>query len=251
MRSLILLVVVFFQIAFSYGQRNVHDSIIGSTLLGFHYTAIMPVGQLAERYGFINSIGTTINYKTKHNWVYGIEGDFLFGKKLKNDSLLNNFKDNQGKITGVDGGQAVVVLGMRGFNIDVHVGKIFPWFGPNPNSGVYISLGAGYILHKTRIESNYAVIPLIEKDQKRGYDYLTTGVCLHQFLGYSYMGNRGVVSFYTGFYFNEGFTKNARSYFYDTGQPSSQKIRLDIQLGLRAGWYIPMYKRQAKSFYFN
>lgn len=235
----------------SLAQRNVHDSIIGTTLLGFHYTAVFPAGDLVKRYGFINSIGVTLNYKTKHNWVYGLEGNFIFSKKIKNDSLLNNLKDDQGNITNEDGTPGVVVLGMRGFIVNAHVGKIFPIFGPNPNCGLYVSFGIGYILHKINIESNYAVLPLIETKNKRGYDYLTTGLNIDQFIGYSHMGNRGIVSFYAGFYFNEGFTKDARSFHYDTGLPASKAIRLDVQLGLRGGWYIPIYRRQAKSYYFN
>lgn len=251
MNKTFLLSIFILQGIFSHAQLNVKDSVIGKmALIGVHYTANFPMGDLAKRYGYINGVGAVVNYKTKHNWIFGLEGNFLFTKKLKNDSLLDGLKDSHGNITGVDGNTAIYVLNMYGFNVNAHAGKIIPIFGSNPNSGLYISLGVGYLLHKINIETNYAVVPLIEKDQRRNYDYLTTGINLDQFLGYSYMSNNGFVSFYAGFYAMEGFTKNARSYSYQTGLPLSKDLRYDITVGIRAGWYIPIYKRKAKSFYY-
>jgi hypothetical protein len=232
-------------------QLNVRDSVVGKmALIGMQYTANIPLGDFKDRYGYINGIGGVVNYKTKHNWIFGIEGNFLFGNKVKDDTLIDFLKDNHGKITNVDGSPAVVVLTMHGFNINAHFGKIFPIFGPNPNSGLYLSFGIGYLLHKINIESNYHVVPLVEKDMRRHFDYLTTGINIDQFVGYSHIGNKGIVSFYTGIYAMEGFTKNARGYAYDTGLPLSSKIRSDITIGLRFGWYIPIYKRKANSYYF-
>ena len=235
----------------TFAQRNVKDGVIGTPMVGIHYTAIWPQADLAERYGYLNQIGLTAGYKTKRNWVYGVEGNFNFGSKINVKGMFSHLIDNQGNITEVGGVPAVVELFARGFNINAHAGKIIPVFGSNPNSGIYLSAGVGYMLHKIRIETTYDVVPLIETDNKRGYDRQTTGLSLHQFIGYSHLSSKSAIHFYAGFYANQGFTRYSRSYFYDTGLPSDPRIQNDFQIGVRGGWYIPIYKRKAKTIYFS
>lgn len=237
--------------AFVYSQRNVKDAPIGTPMVGIHYTSIWPQADLADRYGYMNQLGLTAGYKTKKNWVYGIEGNFIFGNKIRVENLFAKLVDDKGNITEVGGGPGVVELFSRGFNINAHAGKILPWLSPNPNSGIYISGGIGYTLSKIRIETTHDVIPLIETENKRGYDRQAIGLSLHQFVGYSHLSSRRIIHFYVGFYANEGFTRFSQSYFYDTGEPSSSDIQLDIQIGVRGGWYIPIYRRKAKTVYFN
>jgi hypothetical protein len=250
MRIVFILISVFFFLQLN-GQRNLKEEVIGTPMIGLHYTSIFPQLDLADRYGYMNQIGTTFGYKTKQNYVYGIEGNFNFGNQIKIDNLLTHLEDSFGNITEVGGSPAIVDLLLRGFNINAHVGKIIPWFGPNPNSGLYISFGAGYTLHRIRIETTHDVVPLIETENKRGYDRQTVGLSLHQFIGYSHLSNKNSIHFYLGFYANQGFTKFSRSYFYDTGLPSDPSIQNDFQLGIRGGWYVPVYKRKAKTVYFN
>jgi len=103
-----------------------------------------------------------------------------------------------------------------------------------------------------KIETNEQVIPQIELDYKKGYDRLTTGVNLHQFVGYNFMSSTGGYHFYGGFYAQEGFTKNRRTINFDEPDvPVSTELRLDVQIGFKLGWVIPIYKRQPKDFYFN
>lgn len=246
-----LLFIILLATSYTFGQRNLKDEAIGTPMVGIHYTAVFPTMDLAKRYGYTNQIGLTAGYKTKKNWVYGVEGNFNFGNSIRVEGLFDHLVDDKGFITEVGGGQAVVELFQRGFNVNAHAGKIFPWFGPNPNSGLYVSLGAGYTLSKIRIETTYDVVPMIETENKRGYDRQAVGLSLHQFVGYSHLSTQGIIHFYVGFYANQGFTKYSRSYFYDTGAPSYQGILYDFQLGIRGGWYIPIYKRKAKSVYFN
>ena len=50
-----------------------------------------------------------------------------------------------------------------------------------------------------KIETNEQVIPQIELDYKKGYDRLTTGVNIHQFVGYNFMLNDGGYHFMGGY----------------------------------------------------
>jgi hypothetical protein len=60
------------------------------------------------------------------------------------------------------------------------------------------------------------------------------------------------LNFYGGFYLQEGLTRNVRTINFDRPDtPVSKELRLDIQYGVKAGWFIPFYKRQPKEFYYN
>ncbi len=233
-------------------QRNVSDSVIATPWIAAHYGINGTAGDLADRHGLFNHVGLFGGYKTKHNWVFGVEGSFMFGGDVRVSNLFENLVDSKGTITDINGDIAIVVVYSRGFYTNASVGKIIPIFGPNPNSGLYINFGAGYLLHKIRIETQNQVVPQLELDYKKGYDRLTSGINTHQFVGYAHMSNRGFVNFYTGFYMQEGFTYNRRPIFYDQPDtPVSQDMMLDIQYGVKFAWMIPIYKRKPKDFYFN
>ena len=161
-------------------------------------------------------------------------------------------RDSNGNLTDVNGDVATVLTLARGLNVNLAVGKVIPVGKSNRNSGIYLHGGAGYLVHKIRVESRDQVVPQLELDYRKGYDHLTSGLNLHQFAGYAFMANTGVVNFYGGIYVQEGFTKNRRTIFFDMPDtPVPTNTRLDVQFGLKAGWFIPIYKRKPKDFYFN
>lgn len=234
------------------GQRNVKDSVIGTPLIGVHYGGNWTAADLADRYGYLNHIGINAGYKTNKNWYWGLDGNFMFGNDVRMTGIFDHLVDSKGNITDINGDIAIVYVYARGFNANLAVGKIFPVLSPNENSGIMVHAGAGYLLHRMRIETQDQVVPQIELDYKKGYDRLTSGLNLHQFVGYSFMSNGGFYNFYAGFYIQEGFTKNRRTIFYDQPDtPVPTATRMDIQYGFRAGWFIPFYKRQPKDFYYD
>lgn len=232
-------------------QRDVSKS-ISTPYIGIHYGANWTGGDLADRYGFTNSIGSHAGYKTKRNWVYGVDGNFFFGDSVKIEGLLQNLKDQKGQIMNTSGTPAIVLLFNRGFNVNASVSKIFPIWSPNPNSGIMVQLTAGYLWHKLRIETQEDEVPQLEGEYLKGYDRLTTGVNTSQFLGYNFMADRGIWNFYGGVYFQQGFTVNQRDLFWDhPNERVSKDLRIEHMIGLRVGWLIPIYKRQVKDYYFN
>jgi hypothetical protein len=249
--NLLILIFVFVSLQLT-AQRNVRDSIIGTPWIGVHYSSIFPQADLASRYGYLNHIGTMAGYKTSKNYFWGIDADFIFGNQIKIPDIFHNLRDNKGNITDINGDIATVVSFVRGFHVNAAFGKVFPVLSPNKNSGLFIHGGIGYSAIKIRVETNNQVVPQIELNYRKGYDRLTTGVNIHQFIGYALMSNRGVLNFYGGFYFQQGFTRNVRNIFFD--QPDeivSKKIRNDFQAGIRFGWFIPIYKRLPKEFYYD
>ncbi|TXI85149.1 MAG: hypothetical protein E6Q37_06950 [Crocinitomicaceae bacterium] len=235
-----------------FAQRNMKDSVIGTPWVAVHYGANWTSGDLADRYGFLNHIGAVAGYKTSKNWFWGLDGNFIFGNQVRMTGIFDNLVDSYGNVTDVNGDIGKILVFARGFNVNFAVGKVIPVFRANRNSGLFIHAGAGYLLHKMRVETQDQVIPSLELDYRKGYDRLTIGLATHQFVGYAFLSNRGAINFYGGFYAQQGFTKNQRDIFFD--QPTvavSKELRSDIQMGLKLGWFIPIYKRQPKDFYFN
>ncbi|MCF8410006.1 MAG: hypothetical protein K9G31_01835 [Crocinitomicaceae bacterium] len=235
-----------------FSQRNVKDSAIATPWIGVHYGGNFTAGDLADRYGYLNHLGIIAGYKTATNWYIGMESNFIFGNQVRVTGLLNDLIDSYGNLTDVNGDIARIFVLPRGLNINVSVGKVFPVLSPNNNSGIFVNGGLGYLIHHMRIETNDQVVPQLELNYRKGYDRLTSGVNLHQFIGYAFMANSGFYNFYGGFYAQEGFTKNLRTINLDEPEvPVSSKTRIDIQVGFRLGWMIPFYKRKPKDFYFN
>lgn len=239
-------------VPFLFSQRNVKDSIIGTPWVAVHYGANWAQNDLASRFGYLNHLGFHAGYKTNHNWVWAFDGNFIFGEKVKENQILDGLRDSYGNLTDINGDIAKVLMLARGFNLNLTFGKVLPVFKNNRNSGIYLHGGLGYLAHKIRIESRDQVIPQLELDYRKGYDRLTAGINAHQFVGFAFMANSGILNLYGGMYFQEGFTKNKRTIFFDSPDiPVSTATRLDVQLGLKFGWFIPIYKRKPKDFYFN
>jgi hypothetical protein len=235
-----------------WSQRDVSEEIIGTPYCGIQYGLNGTGGDLAERYGLTNSLGAFAGYKTKKNFIFGLDGNYLFGNDIKIDGILSTLYDEAGSITNSSGGPAIVLLFNRGFHVNATIGKVFPILSPNPNSGIMVQLSAGYLWHRIRIETQEDFVPQLQGEYRKGYDRLTIGANTAQFLGYSFMADQGIYNFYAGFYFQQGYTRNQRSQFWDKpNETVSQDIRLDLMYGFRVGWLIPIYKRQPKDFYFN
>ena len=236
----------------AFAQRNVKDSVIATPWVSIQYGLNWTAGDLDERLGLLNHIGFFAGYKTNHNWIYGVDASFIFGKDVRVTGLFDNLLDSKGNITDINGDVAIVRVLSRGFHANGNVGKIFPVLSPNKNSGIYVNLGVGYTAYKLRIETQNQVIPQLELDYRKVYDRLTSGINTQQFIGYALMANQGAYNFYAGFYIQEAFTYNRRKVFFDTPDTEVPKdMRIDIQYGFKIAWLIPFYKRVPKEFYYN
>ena len=251
LKTLLILIAVFC-FGVLHGQRNVKDSAIATPWIGVHYGGNFPSADLNDRYGYLNHIGIMAGYKTAKQLYLGLDANFMFGNNVKMTGLFDHLVDSQGNITDINGDIAIVLVMPRGFNTNLSIGGLWPVWGSNKNSGIFVHGGAGFLLHHMRIETQNQVIPQLELDYKKGYDRLTTGINTHQFIGYSFMADGGFYNFYGGLYAQEGFTKNRRTIFFDQPTtPVSTDLRLDLQFGFRLGWFIPIYKRKPKDFYYN
>lgn len=249
MRKICLLAILVLAFNPLFSQRkSIKDSVYRLPIIGLQLSAQLPGGDLAKRFGATMNAGMPIFYKTGKNIIFGVEGNYFFGTKIK-ERVLGNLVNSDGTITDINGNPATFRLNERGWNVYGFVGMLFNALGHNKNSGVLAWAGAGYLRHKVNIYDVGKTLPQIQNGLVKGYDRLTGGLGLTQFLGYMFISQNRIANFYAGFEIQEGFTKGLRGYQYDTMSSDSQ-ARLDLIYGFRFGWLLPLYKKAPKDFYY-
>jgi hypothetical protein len=208
-----------------------------------------PAGDLADRFGFNSAIGPGFKYKTKSNWIFMADFNYLFGNRIREDSLIQNLLNHDGFVISDEGLVADISFFERGFYSSFRIGKIIPVFGSNPNSGIMINAGAGYLQHKIHIKVEENKAAALRDDYKKGYDRFTDGFSTAQFIGYMHIGESRLANFFIGFEFVQAWTQNRRSLNFDTMR-RDDKERFDMLYGVKAGWIIPFRKREARDFYY-
>ena len=245
----LLVTFVLFIPASLFAQVNIRDSVIFTPLIYATYRYQFPGGDLAKQFGNNSSIGGGFMFKTKHNWLIGVEGNFMFGQSVKNsDSLLKGISTKEGFVIDGNGYMADLVYYERGFNFFAKFGKVISLLAPNPNSGFNIVAGAGYIQDKIRIHNIGNTAPQLLGDYKKGYDRLNGGIAVSGSLGYMYLSNTRLLNFSVSFEVIQAWTKSYRDYDFDTGKRDTRKLNSQFYT-IKVDWMIPLYRRVPKEFY--
>lgn len=231
-------------------QSDISDSTITISqinIFGAHY---LPAGDFADRYKSPTMIGAGYHIKTSKNLLFGADGGYMFRDGIKDaENYLTNMRTSTGNIIAQNGDFAIVLGGLRGFTMNAHVGKVFDWVGPNPNSGLVFRVGGGYFQHKIHFEARKHDVPQLEDEMRIYYDQMSSGFSLTQFAGYQHLSNSRLTNFYIGIEAIQAFTKNQRSFNIDLGGPDDYR-RTDLLFGLKAGWIVLIYKRKPQEYYF-
>lgn len=249
MKKPILLFAIFcLNLSLVNAQSSVKDSVIKCVLVSPGFSFQLPGGDLAKRFGANSTVGLSVGLKNTKNWLFSVEGNFIFGSKIRETSIFSNLTVDGGYIIGNDGLYADIRVYERGYNLFGNVGKIIPYKGPNSNCGILLQAGLGFVQHKIRIEDKKKTVPALQGDYLQGYDRLTNGIAAKQFVGYQYLGNKRLINFYGGLEFIEGFTKGRRDYNF-SGESADNSQRFDLFMGIRLGWIMPFYKQAPEKFY--
>lgn len=215
--------------------------------ISLNYGFQIPLGDMKDLYGNNFNAGLVFEEQLKSNYLFGIEGQYIFGNTVKQDVLVN-LRNDLGNIYGNDKGIASVVLRERAWFIQAYVGKIIPI--TNPRSGIKLKIGAGYFQHKIRLQDDFSSVNQVKGDYAKGYDRLSFGLGVCPFIGYQYISNSRRVNFYIGAESIIGFTEGRRDYQFDTMKPWRDK-RLDAVAGIKAGWILPFFTGiPADSYYY-
>jgi len=235
----------------SNAQVNVKDSVVAAFVPFVSYSYQFSGGDISNRYGDNSTIGIGLKYKTSKNLIFSFDGNFIFGNDIKNaDSILWMVTTEDGFIIDGNGTYALYALYERGYNFNFSIGKIFPVLNPNQNSGLMVTAGFGYLLHRMKIDNQHRTAAQISDDYAKGYDMLTGGLSLNQFIGWYFMGNSRYTNFYGGFEFHQAFTHSLRDWDFSTMQKDNNSY-FDYFIGIKVGWMLPIYKRAPNKFYYN
>jgi hypothetical protein len=236
------------------GQYGIQDSAKHGVLFHADFGYNLPGGHLVHRFGSSLGIGGGILIKPWDNWFINPVFHYHFGAQVKEDDILDGLMTSNNFLIGSFGSAADPVFQERAYQVAVRLGYLVPKTGPNPNSGVLVMAGFGFFQHKIRIEylenDIDNKVPSLEGDYRKGYDRLTNGASLNQFIGYMHSGNQRLINFYVGFEFLQAFTENRREINFDTGVHDGTQ-RLDLMFGIKAGWFFPVYKANAQEVFFD
>jgi hypothetical protein len=233
------------------GQTDISDTTLSIPMFYATYAYQFPAGDMKDRFGNNSVIGGGFQWKTNKNWLWGAEYLYLFGSNVKvKDQIMANIKTTDGDIISMAGNFTSFRVSERGYHLSAKVGKIFSIFSPNPNSGFYLTGGAGYLEHKIKIDVVQNNVPQLIGDYKKGYDRLAGGFCLNETIGYVYLSNTRLLNFFAGIEFSQAWTKPLRDVNFDTGDPDPVQKRYDAFTGIKFTWIIPLFKRQPEKYYY-
>ena len=217
-------------------KKNNDGNVLTTNIL---FGAHLPAADLSNRFGEHMSTGLGVDYLTSNDWLFGAQWNFYFGSKVKEDVIAST-RGSDGLIFGENGDIASIALRMRGIYVGGHLGKIFR-LNPNKRSGIRTTVGAGIFQHKVRIQDDPVVlVPQLSKTYKRGYDRLSNGLGITEFIGYQHLGALRRANFIIGIELTQGITQNRRNFNYDTRSKETDS-RFDFSYGLRFGWQLPFY----------
>lgn len=222
--------------------QNIKDTCIFAPVFNVTYAVQFPLLDMSKSFGVNSNLGFSGGVKTAKNWQFELEGSFLFSKNVRVGTILDPILTSDRQVIAIDGQPSNIEVYQRGFTGGFNVGKVFTVIGPNPNSGLIVKFGAGFIRHKIRIENQDDLVAQLSKPNLVYFDRLTLGVITKQYIGYQHLGNTNLTNFTVGLEFIQGFTRGMRDYQLDLEGPYLDN-RLDFLIGIRIGWVIPVYRK--------
>ncbi len=213
----------------------------------------MPFGEMGNRYSSFFNVNADLGWKTLNNWIINVDFGFQFGSdniKHMKDYLATLYTTGEKPIiVGSDGTDAGVVAYNRNLSLCLGIGKIFPIFGSNPNSGLEVTLWGGYLQHQIIYEATLSRVYQLEGDYKYLYDRQMRGPMTGLFLGYRHISKKSYANWFVGIDWKIAWTKMTRNYQADL-QGGDDTRYTDHMLTLKVGWMFPFFGRSADKIYY-
>ncbi len=229
------------------------DQVISTPFFAGALGWTFPFGEMGNRYESFFNVDANLGWKTKSNWLYILDFCFQFGNNnVKNlNNILSNLMTDDTKpfIVGNEGTDAGVVAYSRNLSLSFGIGKIFPLWFSNPNSGLTLTFNLGYLQHQIVYQSTLGRVPQLEGDYAYGYDRQMRGYMLSLFFGYTHMSKKNYANWYAGVQGYMARTKMSRKYQFDL-MSGDNNTYTDYMLTLKLGWMFPFFGRKADKIYF-
>ncbi len=229
--------------------QSIGDTTMLLNMFDFHVSGHLPGGDLAKRYGMNMGVGGSYHLKFASGWMLGADFTYFSGNDFRADSIFDAVRDEYGDFINIYGEIGEAVFYERGFYAGLKAGKLFPVIGPNPNSGLVFLVTGGLLQYKTLVHQDGSDIPYIIKDYAKGYDRLSNGFGLSEFIGYLHLDSHEPINFYVGLEFHQAWTRNRRDWNFDLMGPD-HSLQRDYLFGLRFGWIFPVNKNTEDTFYY-
>ena len=253
-----LIIVIYFSVQSGYAQRQMRISKVDSAGLiayisaNYAYNFILKSSDLFQESGNLMGAGVNFSLKPKSNWTIETGFNYYFSGKVKGvDSLFSMLSNNAGLYMDGNGTAADIEVDTRAWSLRLEGGKIIPVSKRSLNTGIHVKCGIGVLQRYIFIKNPDNLIPGLTKEYKKGYDRLTLGFTLYQYIGYTRLSNTKFACFYGGFEFYEVFSKRQREYDFNLMGKDNRKF-FDTMIGLKFGWIIPLYKKEyIDTYYFR
>jgi len=203
----------------------------------------LPMGAFSERVALVYPVGGGFFRQSVKGWQWGATAHFVFGEEIKEPGFASNLLP----IIAGDGSFPGIGATFQGIMTGGFVGKVLPIGRPNGNSGFALRFGLGYLSSWYALRTSGGLVPQLAAPYDKGYDRMSSGFYLSQWFGYQLMSNNQSINFYIGIEAVQGFQEHLRKFQYDVGVLPSG-FRSDLWLGLKAGWFFPVYPRSKREF---
>jgi len=217
-----------------------------------NFTYNLTMADLRKEFGNNLSIGTDICLKTKSNWTIDFGFKYYFSGKVDSVVLYNTVEhiiDKSGLyITQSGDATGEMEVDFRGLSFHLQGGKIIPLSKRFQNSGIWLKAGVGVMQHYLYIKNPDDKLPSLTAEYRKGYDRLTLGFSLNQFVGYMHLTKKNLLCFYGGVEFYQIFAHRQREYDFNLMRKDDAKP-FESLIGLKVGWIIPLYKHNPYAEY--
>ena len=246
----------------AYSQVEVRVSKVDSAgffvYLNPNFTYNIVLADLKKSYGNNMSIGTDLGFKLKSNWSLDFGFKFYFGGGIDTQMFNQTFQHLMTEtgyfITKKGTATSAIYDGVefRGLSFHLQAGKIIPVSQKHRNSGIWLKAGLGVTQHYMYIKNiDDDEVYSLKGDYKKGYDKLTLGFSLFQFVGYAHMSRKNLFCMYGGVEFMESFSKRQRDFDFSLMRKDDAKL-FEVMIGIKVGWIIPLYRHDPnKVFYYR
>ena len=234
-------------------SAEAQETFIGGTA---HYMYQLPAGDISKQYGSNSNAGFNLNIKLANNFTLGVEGQFMFGSRYNDMSVLGTLVTSNGFIIGENNIIEIPELEGRGGNFFAEIGKIFPLNQKNKNSGFHIKGGLGYLFYSVYTNADVQSITQLRGDYANGYNRLESGFSLNTFMGYTLYSKNKMINGSIGLQAIYSSTKFQGVYDYAKAAPPDQSARSSLFVGPKLGMTV-VFKRFIKQdpksdgYYYN
>jgi hypothetical protein len=252
--KLTLLILLFFT-----GSINAQDSVEvedtrrSEVLINAVLNYGIPQGDLSSKYKNFFGLGAGMMFKTKSDWYWGFEGQFLFSDNTKNGNSIISSISSNGIIIGENGRVANIFITQRGMSLQfLKLGRMLwnrPILNGNESSGVLGTVGFGVFQHQYRIIDRSGAAPQLSPIYSKGYDQLRNGFSLSPYLAYIYYDADKFINFSIGIEYTLAWTESRRDFDFALMKKDESKT-LDQMLNLKLIWNIPIRKKLSRDFYY-